>query len=60
MIFLNSTKIKRARELRAPKRDLEERLFYRRGALLRFYTAKTHSRHGAARLSFALGRTYQT
>jgi hypothetical protein len=30
---------------RAPKRDLEERLFYRRRASPRFYTAKTHKRH---------------
>jgi hypothetical protein len=48
MIFLNSTKIKRARNFRAPKRDLEERLFYRHRASPRFHTAKTHVRHGWA------------
>jgi hypothetical protein len=44
MTFLDSAKIKRA-HLRAPKRGLEERLFYRRRALPRFYTAKTQRRH---------------
>ena len=39
MTFLNSAKIKHAHaSLRVPKRDLEERLFYRRRASPRFYT----------------------
>src|ERR1700688_4101766 len=47
MTFLNSAKIKHAHaSLRVPKRDLEERLFYRRRASPRFYTAKTHNGSG--------------
>jgi hypothetical protein len=43
MTFLGSAKINVLTNLRAPKRDLEERLFYRRRAPPGFYTAKTQS-----------------
>ena len=43
-----STGLNALPNLRAPKRDLEERLFYRRRASPRFYTAKTPTGHKRA------------
>ena len=45
MTFLSSAESDVLVELSAPKRDLEELLFYRRRASPRFYTAKTHFGH---------------
>ena len=49
MTFLVLLKPNTLANLRAPKRDLEERLFYRRRASPRFYTAKTRSGHTVVR-----------
>jgi hypothetical protein len=43
--------------LQACKRDLEERLFYRRRSSPRFYTAKTQLRHERAYLPMTRGGT---
>jgi hypothetical protein len=47
-IFSTQPESKALANLRVPERDLEERLFYRRRASPRFYTAKTHSGRGAS------------
>ena len=69
MTFLSSAKSDVLVELSAPKRDLEELLFYRRRASPRFYTAKTlsvtslrqtrcrsNNGHRSARVLSAIGR----